>query len=328
MLSRALALLLVVTGASGCAETAAPARTRPCFTIKGDSELRPKDANRTLEEVTQRIRLNPEEEELRHPQSIADVRKILKRDAVYLFAGAAKYARSVDSLDGRVAEAQLELLLGESQLIASQVLSTQESWLGGDLRMARAALAGEGREPSTDRGRMLRQLIRAVEEGNKVSDALGVVAPLHLTRGAEVVQKVRAEAPTDLRTYLLTAELHRLRGEWPEFDVAMRSAEATEKGSQALCYLRGMEQLERYRKPDEGTRLLRTCIETYPKFVRAQAGIVLMATTPGAGLQELEKLKAMNEDHYLVMLLEPTLAADQELWRMAGGSTSTQNVEH
>ena len=37
-----------------------------------------------------------------------------------------------------------------------------------------------------------------------------------------------------------------------------------------------------------------------------------MAPNPRAALRELEKLKAMNEDHYLVMLLQPTLAADHD----------------
>lgn len=317
-----LALLLLV----GCAEGSA-GPSRPCFTIKGDSELRPRDANRTLEELVKRIKLAPEDEALRDPKSIADVKAILHRDTVYLFAAGAAYARTMNTLDGRVAEAQLELLLGESQLIASQVLSTQEAWLGGDLRIARAALAGEGKEPKTDRGRMLAQLIRVVEEGNKVSDALGVVAPQHLTRGAEVVEQLRKEAPTDLRVYLLVAEYHRLRGEWPEFEAAMKNAEALDRQSQALCYLRGMEQLERYRKPEEGTRLLRACLVTYPKLVRAQAGIVLMTTSPAAALTEIDKLKTMNEDHYLITLLEPTLAADQELWRMSGGTAQKPEVE-
>ncbi len=83
-----------------------------------------------------------------------------------------------------------------------------------------------------------------------------------------------------------------------------------------------MEQLERRGRHDLGATALRECLKKHPKFVRAQAALVLMASHPAAALRELAKLKAMNEDHYLVMLLEPTLAADQELDRLTSGSAT------
>ena len=292
----------------------------PCFTIQGSSELRAKDATKTLEELVARIHLSPEDEALRTPRSIADVRAILRRDTVYLFANGASFARSLNSLEGRFSEAQLELFLGDSQLVASQILSTQEAWVGADLRVARANLAGEGGEPTTDPGRSLAQLIRVVEEGNKIADALGIVAPAHLSRGAELIRQLRVEAPTDRRTFTLLAEYHRLRGEWMEFDAAMKAAESADRQSPAIPYLRGMEQLERFRRPDLGANIMRECRVTFPRFVRAQAALVLMATNPMDAHRELEKLKQINQDHYLVMLLEPTLAADHELLRIQGGA--------
>ncbi len=310
----ASSLVLVLAACS----TSPPPPAKPCFAIQGGSELRAKDAAKTLDELSGNIRLSPEDEALRTPRSLADVRTILRRDAVYLFPGAAAYARSLGTLDGRFSEASLELLMGESQLVASEVLTEQAAWVGGDLRIARAYLASEGREPSSDRGRMLAQLIRVVEEGNKISDALGSVAPAHLTRGADVIRALRAEAPTDMRTYSLIAEYHRLRGEWPEFEVAMTAAEGAERASPVLRYLRGMEQLERFRRPDRAADAMRETLKAYPKFVRAQAALVLIATDAESALRELTQLKKMNQDHYLVMLLEPTLAAEQELARMQG----------
>lgn len=311
----------VLFAALGACKAAPPATAAPpCFTIHGDSELRAKDAAKTLEELTQHIRLSPEDDALREPKSIADIKTMLRRDVVYLFANGAAFARTLNTTEGRFNEASLELLLGESQLVASQILSTQEAWVGGDLRIARANLAGEGREPSTDRGRMLVQLIRVVEEGNKIADALGIVAPSHLARGAEVIRQLRAEAPDDLRTSVLVAEYHRLRGEWTAFEAAMKVAESADRQSPALCYLRGMEQLERFRRPDLGSTRMRECLAAYPRFVRAQAALVLMAGNPTDGLREIDKLKQMNQDHYLVMLLEPTLVADQEILRMQNGA--------
>ena len=301
--------------ACGAPPPAAPAR--PCFTIRGDCELRSKDAKKTLDELVAHILLSPEDEALRNPKSLADVKAILRRDTVYLFPNAAAFARSQNTLDGRFSEATLELLMGESQLVASQVLTTQAAWVGADMRIARANLASEGGGgPTTDRGRMLSQLIRVVEEGNKIADALGAVAPSHLARGAEVVRGLRTEAPADVRTSLLVAEYHRLRGEWTEFDAAIAVAEAADPSTPALRYLRGMEQLERLRRPDQGAAIMRETLAAHPRFVRAQAALVLMATSPVVAMRELGRLKAMNQDHYLVMLLEPTLAADQELGRM------------
>jgi hypothetical protein len=309
--------LLLACGACGSPPPAAPAA--PCFTITGDSELRAKDASKTLDALEQHIRLSPEDEALRTPKSLADIRTILRRDTVYLFGSAAAFARTLNTVEGRFSEAYLELLMGESQLVASQVLTTQAAWVGGDMRIARANLASERGEASTDRARMLGQLIRVVEEGNKVADALGAVAPSHLARGAEVIRGLRTEAPTDVRTFVLVAEYHRLRGEWTEFDAAMTAAEGADHVSPALRYLRGMEQVERFHRPDLGAGIMREALKTYPRFVRGQAALVLMATNPGMALRELSKLKQMNEDHYLVALLEPTLAAEQELGRMQGG---------
>lgn len=315
---------LLACGACGAPPAAPPAA--PCFTITGDAELRAKDATKTLDVLEQHIRLSPADEALRNPKSLADVRAILRRDTVYLFANAAAFARTLDSVEGRLNEAYLELLMGESQLVASEVLTTQAAWVGGYLRIARASLASEQGEPTTDRGRILSQLIRVVEEGNKVADALGAVGPSHLARAAEVIRRLRTEAPTHVRTFVLVAEYHRLRGEWPEFEVAMKAAEGAERDTPALRYLRGMEQLERFRRPDVGAALMREALVKFPRFVRGQAALVLMAPDPTTALRELAKLKQMNEDHYLVALLEPTLAAEKELGKMQ--NAGAVNVTH
>ena len=315
----------------GCEDAAPPKQPQvpavkagPCFEIHGDGELRASDAQKMVQLLVDGIQLAPEDEALRHPKSTADIKKILKRDSVYLFNDAAAYARSLDTTEGRMQEATLELLLGESQLLASQVLGSQEAWVGTDLRIARANVAGRSGETTTDRGHMLEQLIVVVEEGNKIADALGLVAPKHLARAAEVIRRLQKDAPNERQTLELTADYHRLRGEWPEFQKSLEAAELVDKASPALCYLRSMEQLERYRKTEDAVASLRACISKYPAFVRAQAAIVLMSTTPTDALREVATLKRMNKDHYLVMLLEPTLAAVQELHRMQGTSDATR----
>src|SRR4051794_11385252 len=104
-----------------CGSQPEPARA-PCFTIQGDSELRARDAAQTLEELSRHIHLSPEDEALRQPKSIDDIKAILRRDVVFLFGNAATFARTLNTMDGRFSEASLELFLGESQLVASQVL--------------------------------------------------------------------------------------------------------------------------------------------------------------------------------------------------------------
>jgi hypothetical protein len=80
-----------------------------------------------------------------------------------------------------------------------------------------------------------------------------------------------------------------------------------------------MQQVERDRTNDRGRPMMRECLVATPRFVRAQAALVLMARRPREAMRELARLKKLNEDHYLVALLEPTLAADQELDRAEGG---------
>lgn len=295
------------------------AKVRPCFTLRAGDELRPKDAQKLLASLVENVHLGPEDEALRQPKSLRDVKAMLRKDLVYFYANGAAYARTLETLEGRLAEAQLELLLGDAMLVASQVLTNQHAWVGGHLRVARANLAGESRDTTSDRGRMLSQLIRAVEEGNAISDALGAVAPIHIARGAELVRALQKEAPTDVRTVMLLAEYHRMRGEWTEFDAAIRVAESAERAP-SLCYLKSMALLERDKKPQAAAKALRECLVQRPKFVRAQAALVLVASRPEGLARELALLKTMDEEHYLVMLLEPTLAANQELLRLSEGS--------
>ena len=290
-----------------------PARSTPCFVVHQGRDLREPDAKKTLAELVENLKLSPADEALRTPKSLDDVRSILRRDLVYFYPEAAAFARGLGTVDGKIAEAQLELLLGDAMLVASQVLTNQEAQVGAHLRIARANLAGlAGEGAGTERSRMLFGLVRAVEEGNKIADALGVVAPTHVARGAELVRELRQEAPKDPRTALLSAEYHRMRGEWTEVDEALKSADIPERAS-ALCYLKAMEQLERFRNPRAATGALRDCLRDHPKLVRAQAALVLVATGLEGGARELERLKKMDQDHYLVLLLEPTLAADREI---------------
>lgn len=212
----ALTSAALLGACGGSREPAAPPRTPPaaqaprarCPVITSDGPLRAADAKKTLDELAAHIQLAPEDEALRKPKSLDDVRNILRRDAVYLFDTGATFARASNSLDGRFLEATLELLLGESQLVASPVLTLQAAWVAPDLRVARASLATDEGMPANDRDRMLSQLVRVVEEGNKISDALGIVGPMHVARGAELARALRAEAPNDPRTQLLAAEYH------------------------------------------------------------------------------------------------------------------------
>lgn len=315
--SALVALLALV----GCARPAAlpapppakPVRSTPCFVVHEGRDIREPDAKKTLAELVVNLKLSPADEALRTPKSLDDVRSILRRDLVYFYPEAAAFARGLGTVDGKIAEAQLELLLGDAMLVASQVLTNQEAQVGAHLRIARANLAGlAGEGASTERSRTLFGLVRAVEEGNKIADALGVVAPTHVARGAELVRELRQEAPKDPRTALLSAEYHRMRGEWAEVDEALKSADIPERAS-ALCYLKAMEQLERFRNPRAATAALRDCLRDHPKLVRAQAALVLVATGLEGGARELERLKKMDQDHYLVLLLEPTLSADREI---------------
>lgn len=293
-----------------------PPHADACAITISDTDLRAKDSAKVLDQLVARIRLSPTDEALRVPKSLDDVKAILRRDTVYLFPAAAAYARSVGTKEGRFSEATTELLMGESQLTGAQVLYTQAAWVATDLRIARATLATEA-SPMTDRDRLLAQLIHLVDDGDSIAAALGNTAPGHIARGAEVIRAIEKESPNDSRTYALEAEYHRLRGEWGDFETAMQKAEATsEKDKTSLRYLRGMEQLERFHSPQAAATMMREALKAFPKFVRAQAALVLMAPNAKVAMAELAKLRAMNEDHYLVMLLQPTLAADQELAKM------------
>src|SRR5687767_13952064 len=116
-------------GVAGCGGGHAASVDKPCYAVGGDGPIRSADAAKRLDSLTARIQLGPEDEALRTPKSLADVRTILQRDVVYLFPTGAAFARSQNTLEGRQLEATLELLLGDTQLVASQVLALQASWV-------------------------------------------------------------------------------------------------------------------------------------------------------------------------------------------------------
>ena len=81
--------------------SAAPVEGRApaCTLTISDTELRSKDGAKVLDDLVKRIRLAGGRA-LRNPKSIDDVRKILRRDTVYLFPAAAAFARSLDTKEG------------------------------------------------------------------------------------------------------------------------------------------------------------------------------------------------------------------------------------
>ena len=63
-----LAALASLLGA--CSPAPPPPATAPCMTFHGDAAAQAKEAEKTIEELAEHIRLPPEDEALRHPKSI------------------------------------------------------------------------------------------------------------------------------------------------------------------------------------------------------------------------------------------------------------------
>jgi hypothetical protein len=276
------------------------------------------DAQQLLDSTFGRIKLSPEDEALASPKTLDDARAILVRDQAFLFRRAIDVVHPMPGTEARVTEAQLELLLGETQLLGSRILAEQVLVAGFAVETARARLATLPQGASTDEARELPELVRAIDEGAELGRALSMVAPPHFSAAAVLVRDLEKAAPADPRVLVLRAELHRFRGEWDAFDADVAELERREPASPGLLYVRALAAWSRKGDRDAAAALFRDLRTRAPSFLRAQAALVLLAKTPDEALREVQALRAASPSHYLVVLLEPTLAAEQELSRRRG----------
>lgn len=303
---RSLFVLVPLLMTACTPEAGKPAAAPPCPTTATHRE--PKAV---LADFAQRHQLTPADEPLRHPKTIEDVDAILHLDQIDLFDGASELAAKLPGNDALALHAQIELSHSEAQLLVAEVLGETVTLLTPLVRTLRFRQAS-GLTTNEERAK-LDELNGTLAEAREVASALREQAADHARDGADLTQKLMAKQPDGFRGYRLAADYHRLRGDWKSYAEDLVTLEKLNPKSNGLLFLAALG-LQEEGKTGEASRLLQTAIERDNRFVRAQAHLVLLQTTPDAAQAEMEKLKAMNPRHQLVAFAGPFIAAANKAW--------------
>lgn len=255
--------------------------------------------------------LSAADEPLRHPASLEDVDTILHLDQIDLFAGAAAFASKQPGPEALALHAQIELSHGEAQLLVAEVLGQSATSLTPITRMLRFRQAS-GLTSNEERTK-LGELELAEREAREVETALRELAADHARNGADLARKLMATSPNGYRGYRLAADYHRLRGDWPAFEADLLALAKANPTSNGLLFL-GALGVAAEGKTADAIKLLQTAVARDGKFVRAQAHLVLLQTSPDHAHAELTKLRIMNPRHQLVAFAGPFIEAANKAW--------------
>jgi tetratricopeptide (TPR) repeat protein len=265
--------------------TAALFLAAPAKPAVADHKLSPSEASGIVEAFRLQQERKASGEKNLEVSSLDAVTEVLKRDDMNQFEDAVDYVETLSTPEAKALRAQIELAWGDAQNILAELLERTSADLAADKQPGGASPAD------------LAQVVAA----------LRALAATHLDEGGKVAQEVIKTAPKNYQGYRVAADFYRLQGDWKKFDEMKKKIESTNAKSNGLVFLRGMEQLERYKKPEEAAKLFHQALKTDPQFTRAQAMLVLLPQSSGETYKEYKALEALSPYHLIVLWVGPRI---------------------
>jgi len=298
---RSLAAVLAAVPLLGGPLTACVTSTAPA------AKVQPRTVGLTLDEAkaivaefeSKQLELS-KADPLREPKSTDDVLKILKADQIDLFpAGIAFAAKQQGDVKAEALHAQIELAWGEALQILADVFVDASGQMKAALRsMEMRAATGVLSEKLQARFDKLKEVSA---KSDLVAEALTKLAAEHVGAGARLAQDLIKKLPDDYVGYRVAADYYRLRSEWDVFDTMVAKIESTNPDSNGLVFLRAAALLHRDQEPAKAAELFRKALVTDPRFVRAQAQLVLSGQSVKETFREYQALRALNPNHQIVV---------------------------
>jgi len=244
--------------------------------------------------------------------SLEQLLDALALDQVGRFSSAEQLVAGKPGIEALALHASIELAWSDDLVSFARIL--EELGKRAEFEVRRLRTKRESSLPLTDAE------TKALEQGEKnvafdaqAKLALEVLAAERLSIASGIVDQTLRQFPKHPATYRGAAYFSLLSREWPNFDAAMSWFVEGEAKDESLVYLRGFESLKRRRSPAQATALFQEALRLNPKFVRAQAKLVLSASDIDTRHAEFEKLRALAPQHPLVSLLGPSITSDYEL---------------
>lgn len=242
--------------------------------------------------------------------SIADVEEILHVDEVNRFPAAVAFIATQKDVKARALHGQLELDWAEGLSLLGQMNENLAARLRELSVASEKKAAADGLSP--DEFRELGELRAAILESQQTAKVLEAAAAEHLTRGLAIANEVIKANPTNYLGYRLAADSYRLRGDWKAFDAMVKKVEKANPNSNGLLFLKGVAAAQRDKDGTAAKKFLSAALAKDPKFARAQAHQVLIASSLQSAREELEKLKAISPRHPFVVWTGATLEKLEE----------------
>ena len=304
----------LVVGSGACAHAPPAATTAAASTTTTteppSSPHRQKPAE-VIAAFTKKHPLSAPDDPLRHPKSLADVDTILHLDQIDLFQGAVDFAAKQPGPDALSLRAQIEIAHSEAQLVVAEVIAESADGLETVIRTLRFR-AESGK--TSDEEKAKRTVLEATfHEAREVAWALRELAADHARNGATVAQMIMASNEKSYRGYRVAADYHRLRGDWDDFAEDLGYLARENPTSNGLLFLKGVAA-QAEGEADTAVKLYRDALARDPKFVRAQAHIVLLQTNPERAHSELAKLAELNPHHQLITYAGPFIEEAHKAW--------------
>lgn len=306
----AAVLALTAPAKSKSAEAAGPTKTasvNPADTSKGTpsagASVSPSEASGIVEAFRleqERIKSGEKTVEVGSMEAVLD---ILKHDDMNQFDDAIQYLKTQTTADANVLRAQIELAWGDAQNILAELLERTNK----DLVAAKNELDVKGAAQSPSEKQRYEELVASTKDIGQVVAALRALAASHLGEGGRLASEIIKSAPKNYQGYRVAADFYRLEGEWKKFDEMKKKIEATNAKSNGLVFLKGMEQLDRYKKPELAANFFREALKRDAQFTRAQAMLVLLPQSEPDTYKEYKALETLSPYHTIVVWVGPRI---------------------
>ncbi|HEU5074343.1 MAG TPA: hypothetical protein VFU02_09220 [Polyangiaceae bacterium] len=302
---RALWLILGLTAWGGCASTQNGAES-------AHDAMSAKEAQAVLAGFAAQHGVSAPKQP--DPTSLPEVVEILISDQTSRFEGALRFLEGKQGGDILTLRALLELSWSDGYTTVSDVLFELNRRSGLEVkRLTERQTTGELTQTEEQ---MLSRLEERIEAADEVRVACEVLAAEHLEAAAPLASEaVKQGKPGFTQPLTALAFYYLLSGKWLEYDDVMESVRAAERNTLMLTYLNAMESLQRFTLREEAREELRQALTQQPKFVRAQAKLVLLQDDPDAAFAEFNKLKAMSPSHPVLALVGDLIVEEYEASR-------------
>jgi hypothetical protein len=294
--SKTALCILVLATLQACSAQSEPGTEPPQGSSVSSTPMTVDEARRVVDEIRREI--VGTEEPAPDPTSMTEVLEILRKDDVWRFPAAQKFAMGTTGADAITVRAMLELSWCEAQQTASRILMELAQRARADHRHR----TEQGGEPDPDVAKM--------ERYERASEALQVLAEIHMKAGGDLAKEAIREYSKHAGAHRAAAHYHRLAGDWLEFDREMKLLEDAGIDDAQRSYLRAMEALHRHIDRDKARALMRQALEKDPEVVRVQAQLVLLQDDITAIHTEYQALKAASPRHLIVVMVGSAIEAE------------------